>query len=135
MGIALKSGRDFSDHDSPTAPQPFIIINETLARTLYPGTDPVGRGAVINRDAATIVGVVADVRQSSLSEAPVGQFYVDLARGSGSGDELIMRTTLPADSLAQSLRTSLAALDSLCSSLTCEGSRAWSIARSPLAVF
>ena len=112
MGIAIKAGRDFADHDSPPEGKPFILINETLARQLYPGEDAVGRRALVGRsDTATIIGVVADVRQTGLDEAPAGQFYLDLARGGGSGDELIMRTTLPAESLAQVLRATVAGLD------------------------
>ena len=101
MGIGLRSGRDFSDQDAPGASRPPIIVNETLARLLYPNTDAVGRPVLIGRETTTIVGVVADVRQGSLDEAPVSQLYVSPAR---SGDELIMRTTLPADSLTPSLR-------------------------------
>ena len=112
MGIDLKSGRDFSDQDSPPADKPNIIINETLARRLYPGADATGRTVVVYNGLATIIGVVADVRQSSLDEAPVSQSYLDLAGGGGTGDELIMRTTMPAESLALSLRATIARLDS-----------------------
>jgi predicted permease len=108
MGIALTAGRDFADLDSPAAAQTSIIVNETLARQLYPGVDAVGRLVQLGRDTITITGVVADVRQDSLDEAPAYQLYLNLSRG----DELIVRTTLPPESMALSLRTTLARLDS-----------------------
>jgi predicted lysophospholipase L1 biosynthesis ABC-type transport system permease subunit len=88
-----------------------VIVNATLARTLYPGVDPIGRPAVTGNQPLTIVGVVADVRQSGLDEAPANQMYLDLSRGSGVGSDLIVRTTLPPASMATALRGTLAEVD------------------------
>ena len=117
MGIPLKAGRDFSDGDLPDvkgeAPQPRpVIINETVARVLYPGVDPIGRAARTGNAPLTIVGVVADVRQSSLDEAPVAQMYLAMAQGGGAGSDLIVRTSMPASSLVPMLRKTLADVDS-----------------------
>jgi predicted permease len=117
MGIPLKAGRDFTDNDLPDAkgqaPQPRpVIINETIARVLYPGQDPIGRPARTGSAPLMIVGVVADVRQSSLDEAPVAQMYLALAQGGGAGADLIVRSALPATSLIPTLRRTLSALDS-----------------------
>ena len=94
MGIELKGGRDFTDQDvlrDGGAPADrVVIINETLARTLYPGVDAVGRPAVTGITPLTIVGVVSDVRQSSLDEAPVAQMYLAWAQGGGAGQDLIV---------------------------------------------
>jgi putative ABC transport system permease protein len=117
MGIPLKSGREFSDSDlpdsegNPPKPRP-VILNETLARILYPGVDPVGRPAMTGSMPLTIVGVVADVRQTSLDEAPVSQMYLAIAQGSGSGSDVIVRTSTPPASFAPVLRKTLARLDS-----------------------
>ena len=116
MGIRLKAGRDFSDHDMPTGEAPgaqrAVIVNETLARILYPGVDPIGRAAVTGPTPLTIVGVVDDVRQTSLDEAPVTQMYLAWAQGGGAGLDLVVRTPLPASSLVPVLRRTLAELDS-----------------------
>ena len=117
MGIPLKAGRDFSDNDLPDAkgqaprPRP-VIINETVARVLYPGLDPIGRPAMTGGSPLTIVGVVADVRQTSLDEAPVAQMYLALAQGGGAGADLIVRTALATTSLIPTLRRTLSEIDS-----------------------
>ena len=42
MGIPLRAGRDISPSDTPTS-EPVIVINETMARALWPGQDPIGK--------------------------------------------------------------------------------------------
>jgi predicted permease len=117
MGIRMKAGRDFNDSDMPDAkgeaprPRP-VIVNETIARMLYPGQDPIGRPAMTGSQPLTIVGVVADVRQTSLDEAPAAQMYLAIAQGGGAGPDLIVRTALPTSALVPSLRRALADLDS-----------------------
>ena len=110
MGIRIAAGRDFIERDPMTDRSP-VIVNATLARTLYPGVDPVGRPAVTGNQQLTIVGVVADVRQGSLDEGPVNQMYLDLSRGSGVGSDLIVRTTLPPASIASAVRGALTDVD------------------------
>ena len=78
MGIPLLAGRTFGPDDSPDGPK-IAIVNETAARTLFPGGEAVGRRVRIgpNPEATmhTIIGVVGDVRQHGF-ETPVGaQFY------------------------------------------------------------
>ena len=60
----------------------------------------------------TIVGVVDDVRQSSLDEAPASQMYLAWAQGGGAGLDLIVRSSLPTSSLVPMLRKTLADVDS-----------------------
>jgi len=110
MGIPLVKGRDFTEHD--TAESAAVgILNESLARQLYPGRDAIGQPAQTGSTKFTVVGVVADVRQSSLDETPATQMYLPYARGSGVSSELIVRSTLPASSLVASLRSALKDVD------------------------
>ncbi len=110
MGIPLVKGRDFTEHD--TAESAAVgILNETLARQLYPDRDPIGQPAQTGSTKFTIVGVVADVRQSSLDETPATQMYLPYARGGGVSSDLIVRSTLPASSLVASLRSALKEVD------------------------
>ncbi len=119
MGIDVTQGRDFSTADvretTPPGPnQPerrAVIVNETLARTLYPGVDPVGRAAATGNMALTIVGVVRDVRQSSLDEAPAPQMYLSWQQGAGAGLDLIVRTSLPPASVMPTIRRTLTNID------------------------
>ena len=116
MGIPLVKGRDFTEHD--TAESAAVgILNESLARQLYAGRDPIGQPAQTGSTKFTIVGVVADVRQSSLDESPATQMYLPYARGGGVSSDLIVRSTLPASSLVASLRSALKEVDPTMSAL------------------
>jgi putative ABC transport system permease protein len=57
------------------------IINETLARRLFPGKDPIGHRLQANGDWQTIVGVVGDMRRQSLERQPVSEIYLPGATG------------------------------------------------------
>jgi predicted permease len=109
MGIRILAGRDHI-HDDPMTDRAPVIVNQSLARALYGDADPVGRPAVTGGQPLTIVGVAADVRQSSLDESPVNQMYLDLSRG-GAATDLIVRTPLPASSVAPALRRALAGVE------------------------
>jgi predicted permease len=78
MKIPLVSGRDFRPQDtSPGA----AIVNETFAKTFFPGQDPIGRtfarGA--NRPLNKIVGVTPDVPDHDLREPSRAVFFVPFA--------------------------------------------------------
>jgi putative ABC transport system permease protein len=117
MQIAIRAGRDFADTDvdppgrNTQPPERAVIINETLAHILYPGVDPVGRPAVTGGTPLRVVGVVADVRQSSVDETPVSQMYLAYAQGGGAGMDLVVRTSLPPASLVSTLRRTFAEVD------------------------
>jgi putative ABC transport system permease protein len=67
LGIAVRRGREFQKTDT-LASAPVAIVNETLARRLWPGEDPIGREMTIefvNDQPRRVVGVVADVRENS----------------------------------------------------------------------
>ena len=67
LGVAVRRGREFTTSDSLTS-TPVAVINETLARRLWPGEDPIGREIAIdfvNDRPRQVVGVVADVRETS----------------------------------------------------------------------
>ena len=66
MGIPLLSGRGIDASDIAQARR-VLVINETMARTLFPGEDPLGRLVNIQRDVDyEVIGVVGDVRVEGL---------------------------------------------------------------------
>ena len=70
MGIPLRSGRDFNEGDTSSS-EPVAIVNETVARTLWPGQDPLGQiviGEGSGNSGRPVVGVVADVRHRGLEQ-------------------------------------------------------------------
>jgi len=78
LGIAVRRGREFAKSDSLGSAQ-VAIVNETLARRLWPGEDPIGREIAIdfvNDRPRQIVGVVADVRENSQQREFVPHVFV-----------------------------------------------------------
>jgi hypothetical protein len=66
MGIPLVAGRVIEENDRLGA-SPVIVINETLSRSIFPDSSPIGRKVVIDNPdgpfvAAEVIGVVGDVR-------------------------------------------------------------------------
>ena len=98
--IPLKAGRGFSPQD--TRDKTLVtIINETLARTLWPGQNPVGRrfacceaGPKGRMDPVwhEVIGLVSDVRASGLDREVQPEFYIPLAQMPPSAWDWIGRT-------------------------------------------
>jgi putative ABC transport system permease protein len=68
MEIPLLAGRDVAESDTPDR-DPVAVINETFARQIYPGDNPVGRKFILNLGndkPHEIIGVVGDVKLSSI---------------------------------------------------------------------
>ena len=68
MGIPLLAGRDVNQNDTADRP-PVAVINESFARQIYPGDNPIGRRFILNLGNAEpheIIGVVGDVKLVSL---------------------------------------------------------------------
>lgn len=77
LGIRLEWGRTFDSRDTERAPA-VLVVNEALARTVFPGEDPIGQRLVVganNDPMGTIIGVVADTRQAALGAEPTPQIY------------------------------------------------------------
>jgi predicted permease len=77
LGIRLVDGRLFTEADRAGA-EPVTIINETTARTYFPGRNPIGQCLKFGADSmpcTTIVGIVTNARRQQLIEEPVSQVY------------------------------------------------------------
>jgi putative ABC transport system permease protein len=107
MGIPLKAGRDFTERDTKGALN-VIILNETAARTLFPGQDPIGQIVLADRPERTVVGVVGDVRHMTLEEGSGNEFYIPMRQTEDYGVvDLVVRSPLPTTELAPRLREAL----------------------------
>lgn len=72
LGIAVRRGRGFLATDQGNAPH-VAVVSEAAARLFWPGQDPIGkrlRLAHSKQPWVTVVGIAADIRYRSLSEAP-----------------------------------------------------------------
>jgi predicted permease len=110
VGIRLKAGRAFTETDRASS-EPVVIVNETLARTLWPGQDAVGQ--IMTQDGGRrVVGVVADVRHESLETVGGSEMYLPMRQtGDYPAMHLVMRTVLPPEQLAAGVRAALRAID------------------------
>ena len=103
MGIPLRKGRDFTERDTKGALN-VIILNETCARNLWPGEDPLGKIVAEDVD-RTVVGVVGDVRHMTLEEGSGNEFYIPIRQTQDYGSvDLVVRSSLPTNVLASRLQ-------------------------------
>jgi len=110
MRIPLLAGRYFDEHFDPKAAKA-VIINESLARTLWPGRNALGEKIRVNGE-STVIGVVANVRHRSLEDSGGNEMYLDCRQcGDWSTLELVVRSNRPAASLVPDVRAALAAID------------------------
>jgi predicted permease len=91
MSIPLVKGRTFTEADTPTAPN-VAIVNETAAKTFWPGQDPIGRHFKMGSDqkhSLEVVGIAKDSRYQGVIGPARPYFYVsDVQHGSNSLDSL-----------------------------------------------
>ncbi|MGO8733292.1 MAG: ADOP family duplicated permease [Terriglobia bacterium] len=83
MGIAIKSGRDFTPADNQKDAPCVRIVNEAMARRYWPGENAVGKQVLrvcSNDTPALIVGVVADSQQKSVDSKVVPEMYIPYAK-------------------------------------------------------
>jgi len=106
IGMRLVAGRDISWEDGAKS-EKVVIINETVARRLWPGEDPVGRIATVIGKDARVIGVVADVRESSVEGIPGWQMYLPATQFGPEGANLVIRTKLPFEVLAAPVMNTL----------------------------
>lgn len=112
MQIPLRSGRFFDERDRGDA-EKTIIINENLARQLWPDRDPIGQ--VLNANSAyKVIGVVSNVRHSSLEETAGNEMYINYHQIEipyWTSMEMVVRSTRPPESLVPDVRAALTAYD------------------------
>jgi len=116
MQIPLLAGRWIEPGDVASS-QPIVVIDQRLARKYWPGQNPVGQHMSFmcsdKHAPATIVGVVATVRLSSLEEdTSDGMRYFAFAQGTGFNADFLVRTQGDPNQMAGALKQAVAAVDS-----------------------
>ncbi len=111
MGIPLTAGRYLQDSDIasaiPAAYPYTAVVSKSFARRYFPNRDALGHRLRINGSPwSRIVGVVGDVRHSSLEEAPEPIVYYQ----NGLADSIAVRTIGPPDPIIRSIRNAVGAL-------------------------
>ena len=80
LGLPLLAGRRFAPTDRLGAPA-VTIVNETLARQMWPGQDAIGKKILVGRSrwSLDVVGVIKDAKYRTIGETPSPFFYVPAA--------------------------------------------------------
>jgi putative ABC transport system permease protein len=114
MGIPLRRGRTFTAGDRDGS-APVVAINETLARLLFGGGDPIGQrvklGPTSPIRSATVVGVVGDLRHTRLETLPAPEVYVYYQQGPPVAPLIVVRTTGDPAAMALTLRAAVRDVD------------------------
>ncbi len=115
LGIPLLAGRDFTEQDGQG--ELVVIVNQSLAQRHFGEGEAVGRRLTFMRQAATVIGVVGDVRQGGLDRKPVPEIDMPYnhpgANPFGLQDfYLVMETTVDPAAGGAALRAALRAVDS-----------------------
>ena len=112
MKIPLLRGRTFTEHDEIDSP-PVVIVNQSFVRKFFPAEYPIGKHVLVGRRTAPaeIVGVIGDVRNVSLSAEPQAEILLPYAQLAWASMNLIIRAEGAPQSLINSVRREIAAVD------------------------
>ncbi len=113
LRIPLVAGTPFATREPSDGPQR-VLIDRTLARSLWPDANPIGkrlRVALYNGIDATVAGVVGDVHLRDARTPPRGTVYISAARYPSTIRDVVVRSSLAPDVVVRVLRTSLRSVD------------------------
>lgn len=116
MGIPVKKGRDFTPQDANETSR-VVMINETLARTFFPGEDPIGKQIKIGAPAAPnpwliVSGVVGDVRSLGLAADVKPEMYLPYTQRPTYTMTLVARTDIDPNNAIPQIRKEVQSLSS-----------------------
>ena len=117
LGTRMVEGRDFTPRDNEAAAK-VVVINYTMARNLFPNESAIGkRLQIVNSEYSDewreIVGVVGDVRYSGLDDPGSAAIYTPFAQTPFMWTNLMIRASVPPQTLFQSVRKAVASVDSI----------------------
>jgi len=124
MHMPLLRGRDFTGHDTKEGAG-VVVIDEALARRFFTDSDPVGAhlritlGDVTSDRDYEVIGVVESVKHNTLTEEALPTFYGPMpqipkpvAGFLANNFSLVVRTSMDAQTVAESVRRELRMIDS-----------------------
>jgi putative ABC transport system permease protein len=118
MNVPLRAGRYPTAQDTAAVPN-VIVVNETLARQIWPGENPIGKRIAFDftddkkPNWREIVGVVGDVKHEGLESKEVRGVYAPLAQAADSVGSfaIIVRTTGSPESITPAVRSAARSVD------------------------
>jgi predicted permease len=112
LGIPIVKGRGFTDDDRAGGNK-VVVVNETMAKKMWPGKDPLGKRFRFFGDPtlSEVVGVAKDVKYFFLGEDPQPFVYEVLAQRYASGLTLVVHTATAPGPLLETVRREVAGFD------------------------
>ena len=114
MRIPLRRGRSLVPSDR-LGSVPVAVISDAMARKLWPGEDPIGRHVKVEwwheKVSVEIVGVVGDSRHDGLDAEFEPTLFYPFAQESQGGMSLVLRSTLPPETLTRMVRGAVSEMD------------------------
>jgi predicted permease len=112
MGVPIVQGRGFNEDDRAGSTK-VVVVNETMAKKLWPGTDAIGKRFRFFSDEvlSEIVGVAKDVKYNALGEDPQPYIYEPLTQRYMSDMSLIVRTATAPGPLLTTVERELRSMD------------------------
>ena len=123
VGTRILRGRAFMPDDR-AGTEPVAVVSDLMARTVWPGSDAIGKCLLIGPrtpPCTRVVGVAANTYRSRLREDPVMHYYIPTGQEVGfGGAALVVRGVDPSPHLAADIRRLLTSLDSSISYVSVE---------------
>ncbi|HEY2376409.1 MAG TPA: ABC transporter permease [Gemmatimonadaceae bacterium] len=114
LGMTLVRGRLLDDFDADEHPS-VAVINESMARTYWPGAEALGKRVRLTRQPTswtTIVGIVADARTESLASASAPHLYTSLYQRQGKHLAIFLRGRFETGTIAREVRDEVQTVNS-----------------------
>jgi putative ABC transport system permease protein len=113
LRIPLIKGRDFNEGDVAGAPR-VVIVNETLAKRMWPGGAPLERILVVNDQPYRVAGVLKDAQFRNAAEAPLPFLYLPYWQNNlrpQIDSQIVARVTGDPQTMLPDLRRTIVAVD------------------------
>ena len=112
MGISLRAGRAFSDHDQAGSAS-VAIINGEMARRYFPAEEPVGHELSLpGGKPMQVVGLVGDLHDEGLTAPVEAEVYLPFFQSPAFSKHFVVRTKLASAAIAATIRREILQLDS-----------------------
>jgi putative ABC transport system permease protein len=123
LGVPLIGGAYFEERAAPSGEGPHsVIVNESMARRLWPDRDPIGARLKVGDADSTapwfrVVGVVGDIRQTALDSPPEPEMYFSFEQPPSNAPflwprHLVLRTEGDPSAVAGAVRNAIWQVDS-----------------------
>src|SRR5689334_11297100 len=113
-GVPLLRGRVFSKQEGDDT-HAVVVINEAMAKEVWPGEDPIGK-QVIDDSKATVIGVVGNVKNRGMLQPAVSEMYAPYTMKDFWPDmrwnmRILVRSTFDNNTIAAAVRREVQAVD------------------------